>query len=65
MCTTNCVITLYTIYMRQVRQAGKQWPFSFDFGIQLGLRQTPKVIVTYPLFCGRRDTITASIPALT
>ena len=51
--------------MRQVRQAGKQSPFSFDFGIQLGLMQTPKLIVTYPLFCGRRDTITASIPALT
>ena len=51
--------------MRQVRQAGKQWPMSFDFSIQLDLMQTPKVIVTYPLFCDRRDTITASIPALT
>ena len=51
--------------MRQVRQAGKQWPLSFDFGIQLGLVQTPKVIVSDPLFFGRRDTITASIPALT
>ena len=37
-------------HQKQNQPAIENWPFGFVFGVQLGLRQTPVLIITYNIF---------------